>query len=202
MAYSDPHANYRQEPPKPKKWGKRIGIGVAGFFGLLILGGLLDPAESDTADPAPTAQADKTAGPSPTVQQAATEDATEQPNPEPTGEPTTETPEPTEEPEPDFDAAAATAELEDTIRESIGGQDIEDFCDPAYTKWFCYFDHYEVTREGWISIYLGFPGDVNQNELAQDAREWTASMLWDHLPELDTIVSYDSNGLDLGTTRR
>lgn len=197
MTYIDPHTNHQPEPPKPKKkWGKRVGIGVAAFFGLLILGGILDPVEDEPTDAATITQTDKTPPPTPATDNEPTE------TPEPTEEPTTQAPEPTEEPEPEFDTEAATAELVDTIRTSIGGQDISDFCDPGYTKWFCYFDHYEVPREGWISIHLGFPGDVNQNELAQDAREWTASMLWDNLPELETIVSYDSNGLDLGTTRR
>lgn len=213
MTYTDPH-NQPQGPEaqKPKrKIGKTIALIVGGFFALTIVIGALSPtdAEPDTTAHTPIVQVTKdvpaTPEPDPTVETVDTEPANE----EPTAEPTTEDPEETTEPEPEpetepeFDSAAATTELEETIRTSIGGQDISDFCDGyADTSWFCFFDHYEVVSPSRVNIHMEFYGGLDTRALAEDARTWTASMLYTNLPEITTIVSYDSTGLDLGTTRR
>src|SRR5690625_2069418 len=135
MTYTDPHAEYRHDPPKPKKkWGKRIGIGVAGFFGLLVLGGLLDPAEDEPTDASSTAQGeDTTATPSPTGEHTADndEESAQQAadsTPEPSAEATDTAPEPTEEaateePEPDLTLEKQFTDINDTAELLTGEPD-------------------------------------------------------------------------------
>src|SRR5690625_3385775 len=124
MTYTDPHAEYRHDPPKPKKKdGTRIGIRIAGFFGLLILAGLLSPAEDEPTDAASTAQGDETtATPSPTVEDAADndEESAEQAT-DSTQEPTEESA--TEEPEPELTLEEQLIEINDTAELLTGEPD-------------------------------------------------------------------------------
>lgn len=197
---------------------RRIWTGVGVTLAVLITAAVIVSPDPEP-EPAPVAvtQTDDTATAAPTpltttTKTDTTPEPTEDPEPveevadepEPTEEPTEE-PEPTEDPdtEPEFDTDAATAELVDTLTASLGGQSPQDFCDgPTDTSWFCFFDHYEVVSPSRIDMHLEFYGGLDTRALAEEGRSWTANMLWDNLPELDTIVSFDSTGLDLGTTYR
>lgn len=107
-----------------------------------------------------------------------------------------------EEPVEEFDSAAATKELEETLYIANGEREISESCEGDYSRWQCFFESFEVPHEGRIDVNLAFPGGVDEKALAEDARRWVKNMLMDNIPELDTIVAYNSSGLDLGTTRR
>ena len=109
---------------------------------------------------------------------------------------------PEEEPAEEFDSAAATKELEETLYVANGEREVSESCEGDYSRWQCFFESFEVPHEGRINVNLAFPGGVDEKALAEDARRWVKNMLMDSIPELDTIVAYNSGGLDLGTTRR
>ncbi|WP_436793479.1 PASTA domain-containing protein [Actinospongicola halichondriae] len=106
---------------------------------------------------------------------------------------------------PAFDGTAYVAAIEDRVVEILGVE-INDACDFNDLRWHCFYDGLTGRDSpSRVDVHLGFPGDISdaeQREYAADARLHLFNFVGEEYPELLTIVSYNSNGLDIGTTRR
>lgn len=108
--------------------------------------------------------------------------------------------------DPAFDGEAYARQIEERVSFILGYDEITEACDFDDPSWHCYYESLTGTdSDSRIDVHLGFPGDISddeQREAAADARLHIFNFVGEELPELDTIVSYNSNGLDIGTTRR
>lgn len=106
----------------------------------------------------------------------------------------------------DFDGDAYADEIEQHFTLNLGRNEIGDACDLSDPRWHCYYEDLTGTSSDFrVDMHLAFPGDISedeQRELAEEARLHFFNFVGEEFPELDTIVSYNSDGLDIGTTRR
>jgi hypothetical protein len=118
---------------------------------------------------------------------------------------TTTTTKATKAAKPKFDKAGYAEKIQKAFVEA-NTRPIQDSCgltDP--TSWQCFYDHVSADRDSRIDITLAFPGDVTKGQakdLAKQARLAFFNFVGEQFPKLDTIVTYDSTGRDIGTTRR
>lgn len=111
----------------------------------------------------------------------------------------------TKPPKPKFDKAAYAKKIEKAYVEGLG-EPIKKACDvtdPA--SWQCFYDHLEAKDESRVDLVLAFDGGIGEDQakdLGKRARMAFFNFTGEQFPKLDTIVTFTSDGLDIGTTRR
>lgn len=111
----------------------------------------------------------------------------------------TTTPEAPTDAGPAYDAAT----VEGVFLEQLGGREIKDMCDSAYTHWGCFYEGV-ATTPGYLQVDLATDGGWSRADLDELAtstgRHWFNFIGCDY-PDLDTIV-VTINGIDHNTYRR
>lgn len=86
------------------------------------------------------------------------------------------------------------------------GHPVSKACDTSDLTWQCYYQGMKGgSDKSRLNITLAFDGSIGDSQardLANQARLGVFNFVGEKFPKLDTIVTYTSDGLDIGTTRR
>ena len=103
-----------------------------------------------------------------------------------------------------FDGKAYAKKIEKAFV-AVNGRSIKQSCNFAEPTWHCYYAGIKAESESWVTMTLAFDGGVSEHQARDMAKRASLAFfnfVGDDFKKLDTIVVYDSTGLDIGTTYR